>query len=109
MDESYITIDDPVLGKRQYHELHFFCANCGDPFIDPKAHSHSDATDPELAARPFTVHNGHPYCEACDLRLHRPKCSNCKKPISGDVLKALNKDWCEDCFVCTVSHLTLQS
>jgi hypothetical protein len=37
MEEHFITLDDPGLGgKRMYHEQHFFCAECGDPFLAPK-------------------------------------------------------------------------
>jgi hypothetical protein len=36
MEEHFITLDDDVLGKRTYHEQHFFCAECGDPFLAPK-------------------------------------------------------------------------
>ena len=112
VDESYITIDDPAMGgKKTYHELHFFCANCGDPFIDPKSRSATAAaTDVDgdgSYAKPFTVHNGHAYCEACNLKLHKPRCNSCKKPIEGDVLRALNKNWCDQCFVCDVSEPAL--
>lgn len=105
-----MTIDDPALGgKKTYHELHFFCANCGDPFVDPKARG-TDTHAPDDAdgmhgyqAKPFTVHNGFAYCESCNLKLHKPKCTNCKMPIQNDVLRALDRNWCEDCFVCEVS------
>ncbi|KAG8832613.1 hypothetical protein FRC17_001015 [Serendipita sp. 399] len=36
MEDHFITIDDEGLGKRTYHEQHFFCAECGDPFLTPK-------------------------------------------------------------------------
>ncbi|QRV90859.1 paxillin [Ceratobasidium sp. AG-Ba] len=40
VDERFIALDDPALGgQRYYHELHFFCAECGDPFLDPNASS----------------------------------------------------------------------
>lgn len=29
----------------------------------------------------FTVHHGHPYCEACHIRLRNPKCKKCKRAI----------------------------
>ena len=110
VDETYITIEDTALGgKRQYHETHFFCANCGDPFVDPKARS-SEITSHheyrESLAKPFTVHRGFAYCEGCNTKLHLTKCSKCKKPIVGDVLKAYNRNWCEDCFVCDVSGVS---
>ncbi|KAG6890254.1 hypothetical protein C0992_002663 [Termitomyces sp. T32_za158] len=34
-EERFISLDDPALGKRAYHEQHFFCAECGDPFLAP--------------------------------------------------------------------------
>ncbi|KAI3623522.1 hypothetical protein CBS14141_003783 [Malassezia furfur] len=36
IDERFVTIDDARLGQRSYHELHFFCAGCGDPFFEPR-------------------------------------------------------------------------
>ena len=37
IDEQFISLDDPTLGKRTYHTQHFFCSECGDPFLDPSA------------------------------------------------------------------------
>ncbi len=55
VDERYITVADEELtgrdgevNERCYHELHFFCANCGDPFLDPKAAGSVAGSDPGL-------------------------------------------------------------
>ncbi|KAF9010176.1 hypothetical protein BDQ17DRAFT_1235237, partial [Cyathus striatus] len=50
----------------------------------------------------FTVYKGHPYCEACHIRLRFPKCKRCKKSIrDGDqAVEALGGKWCWGCFVC---------
>ncbi|EJC99256.1 uncharacterized protein FOMMEDRAFT_170574 [Fomitiporia mediterranea MF3/22] len=90
IDERFITLDDPALGKRTYHEQHFFCAECGDPFLAPSpAKSYSKRSGPnEINIKGdgafdvaldedgeevgFTVFRGHPYCEACH---------GCQKPF----------------------------
>ncbi|KAH8919270.1 hypothetical protein BT69DRAFT_1353237 [Atractiella rhizophila] len=114
VDESYITISEPSLGPpRTYHELHFFCANCGDPFIDPKSLleksrisqipgvREENGGERKVEAKPFVVRKGHPYCQRCNVNLYRPKCGGCGKGIEEDtVVKALDKSWHEDCFVC---------
>ncbi len=35
IEEQFISLDDPALGKRAYHTQHFFCSECGDPFLAP--------------------------------------------------------------------------
>jgi hypothetical protein len=84
VDERFITISDPQLvgatddpnasAERSYHDLHFFCANCGDPFLDPKAAGSVAGADPNglgvdeegnvrAGGREFVVWKGYPYCE----------------------------------------------
>jgi len=116
VDELFITLDDPELGKRTYHEQHFFCAECGDPFLPPAPSSHFKS--PHHQHQPnrnfvgdgnfseddvgFTVYKGHPYCEACHVRLRLPKCKRCKKSIrdGSRAVEALGGKWCWECFVC---------
>lgn len=112
VDERFITLDDPELGQRTYHEQHFFCAECGDPFLPPSAPSapasrafsgDGDFLDDDVR---FTVYRGHPYCEACHVRLRLPKCRRCKRAIrdGARAVEALGGKWCWECFVCAVSH-----
>ncbi|KAJ6577186.1 hypothetical protein B0H19DRAFT_549089 [Mycena capillaripes] len=108
VEERFISLDDPQLGKRTYHEQHFFCAECGDPFLPPSL----PASKGELAFSGdgafvsddvgFTVYRGHPYCEACHVRLRLPKCKKCKRSIrDGDeAVEALGGKWCWACFCC---------
>ncbi|CDO70483.1 hypothetical protein BN946_scf184569.g26 [Trametes cinnabarina] len=110
VDERFITLDDPELGKRTYHEQHFFCAECGDPFLPPStpgAPSRTFAGDGEFAVGAeddvgFTVYKGYPYCEACHVRLRMPKCQKCKKSIrhGTQAVEALGGKWCWECFTC---------
>ncbi|KAH9855329.1 hypothetical protein C2E23DRAFT_901690 [Lenzites betulinus] len=110
VDERFITLDDHELGKRTYHEQHFFCAECGDPFLppaDPGAPSRTFAGDGEFAVGAeddvgFTVYRGHPYCETCHVRLRMPKCKKCKKSIRDGMqaVEALGGKWCWECFTC---------
>ncbi|GAA5820330.1 hypothetical protein JCM11251_005578 [Rhodosporidiobolus azoricus] len=101
---DYLPITDPLLPPsssstaatassssaaktRYYHPLHFFCAGCGDTFIDPVAYertlhpSTSAAPSSGLEVKPYFAREGHPYCEACDLRMWRPKCPGCRKGL----------------------------
>ncbi|TFK49071.1 hypothetical protein OE88DRAFT_1633867, partial [Heliocybe sulcata] len=94
-EERFITLDDPALGKRVYHEQHFFCAECGDPFLDPSLSA------PDVGVG-FIVHKGHPYCEECHVRLRMPKCRRCGRAIrdGAQAVEALGGKWCWECFVC---------
>ncbi|KAG2134855.1 hypothetical protein DEU56DRAFT_809042 [Suillus clintonianus] len=107
IDERFITLDDEALGKRTYHEQHFFCAECGDPFLPPSSGNGGLTVtgdgefdlDDDVG---FTVYKGHPYCEACHVRLRMPKCKGCKKSIRDGMraVEALGGKWCWECFVC---------
>lgn len=115
VDERFITLDDEALGKRTYHEQHFFCAECGDPFLPPSSGSGGLTVtgdgefdlDNDVG---FTVYKGHPYCEACHVRLRMPKCKRCKKSIRDGMraVEALGGKWCWECFVCVVSIFRLE-
>lgn len=52
----------------------------------------------------FVVYRGHPYCEACHVRLRLPKCKRCKKSIRDhqQAVEALGGKWCWECFICAV-------
>ncbi|KAG8684807.1 hypothetical protein FRC09_015131 [Ceratobasidium sp. 395] len=122
VDERFIALDDPALGgQRYYHELHFFCAECGDPFLDPNASSAAPPTargqifgegdgDDDVG---FTVFNGHAYCESCHVRLRMPRCGTsaksgrpgpqgvgCGRPIREEAIEALGRKWHWKCFTC---------
>ena len=72
----------------EWHQGHFFCAQCGDPF---------DSTTP------FVEKDGYAWCVGCHTNRYSSKCRKCKKPVTDTVVKALGFDWHADCFVCTVS------
>ncbi|KAI0044959.1 hypothetical protein FA95DRAFT_1561673 [Auriscalpium vulgare] len=114
VDERFITLDDHELGKRTYHGQHFFCSECGDPFLAP-AGPQPAGTRGELTFTGdgefedddvgFTVYKGYPYCESCHVRLRSPKCKGCKKIIRDgtNAVEALGGKWHFQCFTCTVS------
>ncbi|KAK6906895.1 hypothetical protein I203_100882 [Kwoniella mangroviensis CBS 8507] len=115
VDPRFVTLNDPVLGQRYYHELHFFCSECGDPFLDPSKSSApgtekirggsndgEEEEDNETSA--FVIQKGHPYCEKCHLRLHKPKCKACNLPIPDLAINAMGAKWHKECFVCAQCH-----
>ena len=110
VEDRFITLNDETLGERYYHELHFFCSECGDPFLDPSKSSapgtERSAHDDVGETNPFVIHKGHPYCERCHIRLHKPKCKACKKPIPDVAVDALGAKWHQGCFVCSVRGVT---
>jgi paxillin len=83
----------PIEGKvivacgGEWHEGHFFCAECGDPF------------DPTI---PFVEKNGYAWCVPCHTRRFSGKCAGCRKPVTDMVINALGKEWHEACFCCRV-------
>ncbi|KIY64586.1 hypothetical protein CYLTODRAFT_401620 [Cylindrobasidium torrendii FP15055 ss-10] len=96
IDEEYISLDEPGLGgQRNYHAQHFFCAECGDPFLEPGQ---------ELSSAEYIIHKGYPYCEACHVRLRMPLCrrNGCGKRIREweGAIEAMGGKWCEGCFRC---------
>lgn len=109
VDPRFVTLNDDVLGERYYHELHFFCSECGDPFLDPSKSSaagteaNRDGDDEANETNAFVIHKGHPYCEGCHLRLHKPKCRECRKPIPDVAVSAMGAKYHRECFVCKVS------
>ena len=107
VDARFVTLDDPDLGQRYYHELHFFCSECGDPFLDPSRSSSAgadgNALDDGEETNAFVIQKGHPYCERCHLRLFKPKCKGCAQPIPDIAVGAMGAKWHKECFVCAVS------
>ncbi|KAF8183156.1 hypothetical protein BJ912DRAFT_976824 [Pholiota molesta] len=108
IEEQFISLDDPALGKRAYHTQHFFCSECGDPFLTPSGGLPTDSNG-EMAVtgdgefEGFTVYKGYPYCEACHVRLRLPKCKRCKRSIrdNDQAVEALGGKWCWGCFICS--------
>lgn len=103
-ESEYINIADPRLlpptPLRTYHATHFFCAACGDPFVDPTSLARGKE---HTLAKPYIVHKGYAYCQGCDLRVYKPKCVGCAQGIAGDFLETNEgSKWHEGCFCCVV-------
>ncbi|GAA5996603.1 uncharacterized protein JCM10292_003080 [Rhodotorula paludigena] len=111
---DYLPIHDPLLppradyrhpSTRYYHPLHFFCAGCGDPFVDPTSYELLPASSADgLEATPYVAREGHPYCDACDLRMWREKCPGCGKGLREEdgFLEVEGAKWHEGCFRCSM-------
>ncbi|GAA6019906.1 hypothetical protein JCM10207_003332 [Rhodosporidiobolus poonsookiae] len=132
---DYLPITDPLLpphpssasapapaapATRYYHPLHFFCAGCGDTFLDPVAYertlspSASSTGAAGLEVKQYYARDGHPYCDECDLRMWRVKCPGCRRGIReedgflevpvGDAAGEEEREtqkWHEGCFKCS--------
>ncbi|KAI5474192.1 zinc finger, LIM-type protein [Pseudohyphozyma bogoriensis] len=97
-DSSYLTITDARLlpatpATRTYHALHFFCADCGDPFVDPKSLSPAKSKE-EAKASPYMVHKGHAYCERCK----RPLDGNYLIEDDEDATGGFDRPYCIPCY-----------
>ena len=58
----------------------------------------------KIGTEEFFVKDNNAYCDHCYKSSFLPKCSRCKKEIEGKYLKALNQDFHEDCFTCSVCN-----
>ncbi|KAK4048294.1 hypothetical protein OIV83_004815 [Microbotryomycetes sp. JL201] len=112
-DAEFIKIQDPLLlppfPVRTYHALHFFCSDCGDPFVDPTLLAKGQLQ--HTLAKPYIVHKGYAYCEECDIKLYRPKCRGCRKGVRDEwvELEAGQVVFHPDCFVCDTCCKPLSS
>ncbi|NXT96869.1 LIMS2 protein, partial [Buphagus erythrorhynchus] len=70
---------------------HFVCAKCEKPFL---GHRHYEK-------------KGLAYCETHYNQLFGDVCYNCSHVIEGDVVSALNKAWCVNCFSCSTCNVRL--
>jgi hypothetical protein len=77
-----------ALGGKHFHEGHFFCAECGDPFGKGETHIEKD---------------GYAWCVSCQTKRterRAPKCKACRGPVVGSYVQALGGEWHEACFRC---------
>ncbi|XP_024142662.1 LIM and senescent cell antigen-like-containing domain protein 1 isoform X5 [Oryzias melastigma] len=79
-----------AMGK-QWHVEHFVCAKCEKPFL---GHRHYER-------------KGLAYCETHYNQLFGDVCYHCNRVIEGDVVSALNKAWCVNCFGCSTCNTKL--
>ena len=84
----------PILGEHvvalgeHWHNGHFFCAECGDPFEHGMTHIEKD---------------GYAWCINCQTkRTERkaPKCKRCRLAVIGEYVQAIGYEWHEGCFRC---------
>lgn len=73
------------------HSACFKCADCG------KA----------LSGVPYVLHAGKPYCAADYKRRFVPKCSRCREPLEGSVIKVGGQELHARCFCCAVCNTVL--
>ncbi|CEJ93338.1 Putative Paxillin [[Torrubiella] hemipterigena] len=84
----------PILGEHvvalgeHWHNGHFFCAECGDPFSHGMTHIEKD---------------GYAWCINCQTKRterRAPKCRACKTAVIGQYIEALGAEWHDHCFRC---------
>lgn len=76
-----------ALGK-QFHPAHFFCSQCGKVF------------DAKVS---YIEYDKKAYCQEDYLQLFAGRCSGCHKPLDGEYISAMDKDWHTNCFICSVT------
>ncbi|CAF1266367.1 unnamed protein product [Adineta steineri] len=74
-----------------WHTQCFVCAQCFQPFENGL----------------YFEHDGRKYCERDFQMLFAPCCAECKHPIVGRVIRALQKCFHPDCFHCYLCHIPL--
>ncbi|KAM4731086.1 LIM and senescent cell antigen-like-containing domain protein 1 isoform 2-T2 [Anableps anableps] len=79
-----------AMGK-QWHVEHHVCTVCERPF----------------QGHPFYERGGRAYCERHFDMLFGDVCYHCNRVIEGDVVSALNKAWCVNCFACSTCNTKL--
>ncbi|KAJ3277886.1 LIM and senescent cell antigen-like-containing domain protein 2 [Borealophlyctis nickersoniae] len=79
-----------AMGK-QYHPEHFVCSRCEKPF--------------ERSI--YWEYEGKPYCEFHYHELTGDVCGHCHDPVTGKVVTALGRKWCELHFICMGCHGSL--
>ncbi|CZT48088.1 related to leupaxin [Rhynchosporium secalis] len=84
----------PIIGEhmvalgQSWHYGHFFCAECGDPFLAGDSHIEKD---------------GYAWCLNCQTKRterQAPKCKKCNLAVIGEYVQALGGEWHEKCFRC---------
>lgn len=84
----------PILGEHivalgeHWHYGHFFCAECGDPFMQGATHIEKD---------------GWAWCVKCQTKRterRAPKCRKCRGAVIGEYIQAIGGEWHESCFRC---------
>ncbi|KAM0791141.1 hypothetical protein ACM66B_005627 [Microbotryomycetes sp. NB124-2] len=112
-EADFIKIEDPLLlpplPVRTYHALHFFCSNCGEPFVDPTLLAKGKVE--HTLSRDYVVEKGWAYCEECHVKLFRPKCRGCRKGVRDEWIEVDDGQsvFHPDCFVCEVCRKPLSS
>ncbi len=67
-----------------WHPECFCCAGCGQP----------------ITSQGFLTRRGKPYHPECFHEKYSPRCSGCSQPIEGEYIRALDKFWHPEHFVC---------
>jgi len=74
-----------------FHEECFVCSQCFQPFPEDGFYTYDDQR----------------YCLRDYQVLYAPICKRCDDFIDGEVIKALNSNWCMDCFTCEECECSL--
>lgn len=108
-----VVISKPVVGPGMKIPV---CGSCGSPIRGPFVIAlgknwcpdHFVCANPQcgtkLEDKGFIEVDGKLYCESDYAKYFAPNCGKCHKPVVGDCIHALDKDWHPDCFTCVQCH-----
>jgi hypothetical protein len=97
--KSCAKCNKPIMGRsitalgQVWHPEHFCCHICNDPLLDNE----------------FFEEDGKAYCKEHYIQLFGKFCGTCNQPITKEGVKFLEKDYHQDCFLCTKCQAHLKS
>jgi paxillin len=107
-----------------FHIRCFVCSHCGIPLSETQEGSEESSVPAERTNVRYFEHSGQVrcrrlrhhrltlrqvYCRKDYLELFADRCGGCGFPITGRCIRALDKKWHDECFVCNECELPVSS